>query len=77
VTARAAGRTAVIGSPREAESRRLRVRELLNVRLDEVALAAVRRLEEQIQKYERFRTPEPRTAAPPAGIPDDYPEHLP
>jgi Protein of unknown function (DUF1552) len=39
-------------------------------------LAGVRRLEEQIQKYERFRTPEPGTAAPPAGIPDDYPEHL-
>lgn len=39
-------------------------------------LAGVRRIEEQIQKYERFRAPDPGTARPPAGIPDDYPEHL-
>jgi hypothetical protein len=39
-------------------------------------LAGVRRIEEQIQKYERFRTPEPGKATLPAGIPDDYPEHL-
>jgi hypothetical protein len=39
-------------------------------------LAGVRRIEEQIQKYERFRTPEPGGTKPPAGIPDDYPEHL-
>jgi hypothetical protein len=39
-------------------------------------LAGVRRIEEQIQKSERFRAPDPRGAAPPAGIPDDYPGHL-
>ena len=39
-------------------------------------LAGVRRIEEQIQKYERFRTPDAGKAAPPAGIPEDYPEHL-
>jgi hypothetical protein len=39
-------------------------------------LAGVRRIEEQVQKYERFRAPEPGKLAPPAGIPDDYPEHL-
>ena len=38
-------------------------------------LCGVRRIEEQIQKYERFRTPEPGKAPPP-GIPEDYPEHL-
>ncbi len=39
-------------------------------------LAGVRRVEEQVQKYERFRAPKPGTAKPPEGIPDDYPEHL-
>lgn len=39
-------------------------------------LTGVRQIEEQIQKYERFRTPEPGTTPRPAGIPDDYPEHL-
>lgn len=39
-------------------------------------LTGVRRIEEQIRKYERFRAPEPAAAAPPSGIPDDYPEHL-
>ncbi|MBX9578804.1 MAG: DUF1552 domain-containing protein [Gemmataceae bacterium] len=39
-------------------------------------LAGVRRIEEQVQKYERFRAPEPGKLAPPEGIPDDYPEHL-
>ena len=39
-------------------------------------LAGVRRVEEQVQKYERFRAPKPGTARPPEGIPDDYPEHL-
>jgi hypothetical protein len=39
-------------------------------------LAGVRRIEEQVQKYEKFRTPEPGATRPPAGIPDDYPEHL-
>jgi hypothetical protein len=38
-------------------------------------LSGVRRIEEQIQKAERFRTPKPGSAAP-AGIPEDYPEHL-
>jgi hypothetical protein len=39
-------------------------------------LAGVRRVEEQIQKYERFRAPTAGKLAPPAGIPEDYPEHL-
>ena len=39
-------------------------------------LDGVRRVEEQIQKHERFRTPEPGNVAVPAGIPEDYPEHL-
>jgi hypothetical protein len=39
-------------------------------------LAGVRRIENQLQKYERFRAPDPGTTRPPAGIPDDYPEHL-
>jgi hypothetical protein len=39
-------------------------------------LAGVRRIEEQIQKYERFRAPDAGKTAPPAGIPEDYPEHL-
>src|SRR5262249_46618257 len=39
-------------------------------------LAGVRRVEEQIQKYERFRAPEPGAVTPPPGIPEDYPEHL-
>jgi hypothetical protein len=39
-------------------------------------LAGVRRIEEQIQKYERFRAPDPKGVAPPAGVPDEYPEHL-
>jgi hypothetical protein len=39
-------------------------------------LAGVRRIEGQIQKYERFRAPEPGKLVPPAGVPEDYPEHL-
>jgi hypothetical protein len=39
-------------------------------------LAGVRRVEEQVQKYERFRAPKPGQVAPPDAIPDDYPEHL-
>src|SRR5262249_55506787 len=39
-------------------------------------LAGIRRIEEQIQKYERFRAPDPGKAPPPPGIPEDYPEHL-
>ncbi len=39
-------------------------------------LSGVRRIEEQIQKYERFRTPDAGRATRPDGIPDDYPEHL-
>jgi hypothetical protein len=42
-------------------------------------LSGVRRIEEQILKYERFRTPRAPGAfasGSPAGIPDDYPEHL-
>ena len=38
-------------------------------------LTGVRRIEEQIQKHERFGVPTPPGAAP-AGIPEDYPEHL-
>ncbi|MFO0799401.1 MAG: DUF1552 domain-containing protein [Gemmataceae bacterium] len=39
-------------------------------------LDGVRRLEERVARYERFRAPDPRGARPPEGIPDDYPEHL-
>ena len=49
---------------------------VVNVVSLEEYLAGVRRIEEQIQKYERFRAPEPGKTTPPAGIPDDYPEHL-
>lgn len=44
-------------------------------KLDEY-LAAVRRIEAQIQNYERFRTPDPGPRTTPDGIPEDYPEHL-
>lgn len=39
-------------------------------------LDGVRRIEERIARYERFRAPDPRGARPPEGVPDDYPEHL-
>src|SRR4051812_7730197 len=39
-------------------------------------LDGVRRLEERVARYERFRAPDPRGARPPEGVPDDYPEHL-
>jgi hypothetical protein len=39
-------------------------------------LAGVRRIEEQVAKYERFRAPQAAKLRPPEGIPDDYPEHL-
>lgn len=39
-------------------------------------LDGVRRIEERIARYERFRAPDPRDARPPEGVPDDYPEHL-